>query len=314
MAEGFGHFDPCDSLYVAPHVDDVALSCPARILAEVGRGMTVAVVTVFGGAGETAAAADNLAARGVRHHCLGLPEAARRDPAYASFRALTRERQPTDELSLQAAVDALTDLAHRSRAREVYVPLGVGGHIDHRLCHEACLRSFESGDGRNVFLYEERPEAFVRGAVRIRLGHVGARLPPGAASAADRTSLAPFLFRFQIAPALRGDLKGFTDRVRSARVAASLWREARSWHPQRGFGPRLQPIVHAADAEAASAVRALAAVPSASAAGVPERLAKLSAAYARRLGGGAYAERYWLLLPHRLAGGLSTDSPDAATA
>ena len=35
----------------------------------------------------------------------------------------------------------------------------------HRLVHEASLRGFQGGEGRNVFLYEERPE-FVGPAVR----------------------------------------------------------------------------------------------------------------------------------------------------
>jgi hypothetical protein len=36
------------------------------------------------------------------------------------------------------------------------------------------------------------------------------------------------------------------------------------------------------------------------------RLARLSAAYARRLGAGEHAERYWLLLPPREEGGITT--------
>ena len=69
-------------------------------------------------------------------------------------------------------------------------------------------------------LYEERPEAFVRGAVRVRLGQLGARLPPAAAQAADRAHLAPFLWRFHLAPSLRGDLRGWPELLRSTGLAA----------------------------------------------------------------------------------------------
>jgi len=41
------------------------------------------------------------------------------------------------------------------------------------------------------------------------------------------------------------------------------------------------------------------------AAAAPERLARLAAAYARRLGAKGYAERYWLLLPARDEGQIS---------
>ena len=119
-----------------------------------------------------------------------------------------------------------------------------------------------------MFLYEERPEAFVRGAVRVRLGQVGARLPPAAAHAADRARLAPFLWRFHLAPALRGDLKGWPERLRSTGLAARQWRQGRAWHPQKGFGPRLQPVVHPTEPALFEGVRALqAALASSSASG-----------------------------------------------
>ena len=282
---------PCDSLYVSPHADDVALSCPARLLADAGRGRRVVVVAIFGEAGNASGPWTQVS--------LGLPEASQRTPGYATFQQLTEARHPDDDPWLARAVEALSNLAHQTRASQVYVPLGVGSHIDHRLAHEAALRSFQSGDGRDVFLYEERPEAFVRGAVRVRLGEMGARLPPAAAQAAEAPSLLPFLLRFHTAPTLRGDMRGWSERLRSTRLAARKWRAGRAWHPQRGFGPRVQPIVHPADATAAGEAVRLAELMGSRAARSPERLARLAASYGRRLGAGGYAERYWLLLPAR---------------
>jgi LmbE family N-acetylglucosaminyl deacetylase len=299
--------DGCDSLYVSPHGDDVLLSCAARLLSELAQGLRVAVVTVFGADARHAAAAAALDRLGVRRLDLGLPEARGRQASYSAFEALTAPSHADDDRLAGVAADALADLGHRSRARQVYVPLGVGGHVDHRLCHDAALRSFESGDGRNVFLYEDRPEAFVRGAVRMRLGHLGARLPPGAVGAADDTSLAAFLLRFHVGPSLRGDLKGWAERARGARVAARLWRESRSWRPAKGFGPRLQPVMHAADADALSAVRALVAE-SAASKRAGERMSVLASRYARRLGASEHAERLWLLLPGHAGSGSSSST------
>jgi LmbE family N-acetylglucosaminyl deacetylase len=233
---------PCDSLYVSPHHDDVLLSCGARLLGEAARGLRILVVTVFGDGGRDWPDVGGLGSADVRRLALGLPDARRRSDYYASFQALVEGRRADDDGWVGPLVQALGDIGHRTRASQVYVPLGVGSHIDHRLAHEASLRGFQSGDGRNVFLYEERPEAFVRGAVRVRLGQVGARLPPAAAGAADRARFAPFLWRFHLAPSLRGDLKGWPELLRSTGLAARQWRQGRAWHPQKGFGPRLQPV------------------------------------------------------------------------
>ncbi len=296
---------PCDSVYVSPHADDVFLSCPARLLQDQARGAQILIVTLFDDAGRSqqgapaARRASFLARPGVQHLDVGLPAAPARDSAYTTLRGLTQGRQAVDEGCLGRAVELLADVGHRTRAREVYVPLGVGQHIDHRLAHEASRSAFPPrGGGRNVFLYEERPEAFGPGAVRVRLSQVGARLPPGAVEAPDRAGLARLLVRFHVAPTFRGDLKGGGDWLRSAGLAARQWRESRAWHPLKGLGPRLQPVVDAA-AEPPPEVRELIGPRSAA-------VEKLSRAYSVAVGGLAYAERYWLLLPPREADGLES--------
>jgi len=296
---------PCDSLYVSPHHDDVLLSCGARLLADAAQGLRILVVTVFGEEARPWPEIGDLARADVRRLSLGLPDARKRSDYYSSFQALVEGRRADDDGWVKQLAQALGDIGHRSKASQVYVPLGIGSHIDHRLSHEASLRALQSGDGRNVFLYEERPEAFVRGAVRVRLGQVGARLPPAAAHAADRARLAPFLWRFHWAPSMRGDLKGWPETIKSTGLAARQWRQGRAWHPQKGFGPRLQPVVHPTDAALFEGIRALQAA-IAPTAGAATRVARLSAAYARRLGGGEHAERFWLLLPPREEGGITT--------
>jgi LmbE family N-acetylglucosaminyl deacetylase len=194
----------------------------------------------------------------------------------------------------------LADVAPRVKARQVYVPLGVGGHIDHRLVHEAALQVLTDEPGRNLFLYEERPEAFAPGAVRVRLGLLGARLPPAATESAEGASLARYLLRVQSAPAWRGDLKGWGDRFSTFGAAAGEWRSSRVWNPQKAFGPRLQPVVHAADGPAAEAARQLWSKLRSSEAAPKRRAERWRAAtqaYTRKLGGEELAERYWLVLP-----------------
>jgi len=295
---------PYDCLYVSPHADDVAFSCAGRLLADQGRGLRTVVLGLFEGAGgESRPARDvagALARVGADYVVAGLPAAGRRDPFDASHRALADRRLPEDEAMLDQASRILSEAALRTRARHVYAPLGVGGHVDHRLAHDAGLRVFAGKPGLNVFFYEERPEAFVPGAVRVRLGNLGARLPPAAHRSAERAGLARYVFRFPLAPALRGDFRGWTDRLRTAACAARQWRQARGWNPQKAFGPRFQPVVPAASAEAIPALREILlalAPPGARTARFAERFSRLSAAYSRRLGAAPHGERYWLLLP-----------------
>ena len=204
-----------------------------------------------------------------------------------------------------AAAEALADARHRTRARQVYVPLGVGGHIDHRLAHDAALRAFDSGDGRNVFLYEERPEAFVRGAVRMRLGQVGARLPPGAAEAADDTEpgrVPPALPR---PPSLRGRPEGLGGaRAGGAGGRAALARGPVVAARERGSAPGSSPSLHETPDASLAAVRAMAAEAAASPRAA-ERMSSLATRYARRLGARGHAERLWLLLPPAAHGRLT---------
>jgi LmbE family N-acetylglucosaminyl deacetylase len=289
-----------DCLFLSPHADDVAFSSPARLHWEVKRGQSVLVLALFGTADPASPGAAAVEALGADYASAGL-EPGNARLSSDSFGALAYGRGDEDGEILVRAARLLADVEPRIRARQVYAPLGVGGHVDHRLTHEAALRAFSSGEGRNVYLYEERPEALVRGAVRVRLSLLGARLPPAAANAPERTGLTRYLLNVHVPPSLRGDLRGLGDRLRSSGGAAREWRLARAWNPQKAFGPRLQPVVHTGDASALAAANAatLTLLPPDARGRTrrARRFAALSAAYARRLGAPGHAERFWLLLP-----------------
>ena len=293
--------DRYDALFISPHAHHVSFACAGRLLFERDRGSRCLVLALFESAESAPGAEPALAELGVDYRAAGLPPARRRLAKGDSFGEVAFARRAEDDDWLAQAIRLLAALGPRVRPRHVYAPLGVGGHIDHRLAHEASLRAFGGEGGLNVFFYEERPEAFAPGAVRLRLGLLGARLPPGAARVPERAGLTRYLMSFHVAPTLRGDLRGWSDRLRATGSAAREWRLAKAWNPQRAFGPRFQPIVHPVEADrrpaVAEAVAAFLPTGGRSRDRARRRFESLSAGYARSLGTPGYSERFWLLLP-----------------
>jgi hypothetical protein len=292
---------PVDSLYIAGLAEDVLRSCRARLARDLDDGLRITVLTLF--APLAGAALDALAREGIDVYSAGLPNAAERHPGRRPLDALVAEPNEVDEDCLARASAQLLDLGGRTRATQVYAPLGVGGHPDRRMAHDAARNVFRSGGGRDVFFYEERPEALLHGAVRVRLAQIGARLPPAAADAAEKATLLRFMLRFHVGPSSRGEIRGAQERLRALPLAARFWRDGQSWQPQRSRGPRLQPVVW----ELAAHTRFGGAPPR------DRRADALEASYGRRLNAGTHAERYWLLLPP-LAGDNWEELPLAAGA
>jgi LmbE family N-acetylglucosaminyl deacetylase len=287
-----------DSLYVSPRSGDALLACAARMHADAGKGSKALVVTLFEGPAFAGGASLLPSLLGVDNVSIGLRPAQRRHPQRPPLSSLRFDTFPEDDTLRDQIARHLADLRPRVRPRHVFAPLGVGGHLDHRIAHDAAISAFGGREaGRNVFLYEERPEAFPRGQVRLRLGLLGARLPAGAVRSADRSSFLRYLAGHHRAAQLRGDAGGVLDRLRAVRPAAARWREARAWNPQKAFGPRLQPMIHVADAGAAAFAREVASAIVPDARGAALRFESLAAEYTKRLGGGGHLERYWLLLP-----------------
>jgi LmbE family N-acetylglucosaminyl deacetylase len=181
---------PYQRIYLSPHLDDAALSCGGLIYQERQAGLSVLVVTVMAGD----APSDGQSSPIVRelHARWGLdtnpnPATARRaedrqalsilgadllhwewpecvyrrhpisgDFMYPSEASLWGAVHPAEkELSAQIAW-RLADLSLASNGR-VYVPLTVGGHVDHHLVRQAA-ETWGAPGGELVY-YEEYPYA-----------------------------------------------------------------------------------------------------------------------------------------------------------
>jgi LmbE family N-acetylglucosaminyl deacetylase len=178
-------------LFLSPHPDDVALSCGALVAQLYARFERVVMATCYGGAGslrhltpyqkealgfvghsaaltpagvmEERASEDRAFAEvvGAELIALGLPDAVFR--GYEGEEALLGPPREDDP----PPTSALAELLHSVQPDVVYVPLSVGGHIDHRQVFRAGVfelaggraGSFSEKDCRAVF-YEDFPYAW----------------------------------------------------------------------------------------------------------------------------------------------------------
>lgn len=212
-------------LLISPHLDDAVFSCAARIAREAETGAKVTVATVFSHACRGSKAGPGYAARreedrrGVRRlgatpRWLGLVDAPERNPFYADFRSIVLGTAPEDRATLAVVRRRLAGLLAELTPDVLYLPLGVGTHIDHRLVFAAatalpatCPRLF----------YEDQPYAMVDGAVGLRLAELGLAPVPGDRGAAEFQPATPqrtarFLRSFRSAPYVRRYLPAGPER------------------------------------------------------------------------------------------------------
>jgi LmbE family N-acetylglucosaminyl deacetylase len=183
-----------DAIYLSPHLDDAILSAGGAILTACDQGMSVLVATVCTrapGSGLPASAfarklhddwgvgwSDVLAVRLAEDECalaaagadglrLGFLDAVYRCPQdYDSEKRLLGAISQGDPL--QSALDrAIGALAVRQRRAGFFLPLAVGGHVDHQITHRAYQMLAQRG--APVRFYEDLPYAMERGSVTTRL-------------------------------------------------------------------------------------------------------------------------------------------------
>jgi LmbE family N-acetylglucosaminyl deacetylase len=186
-----------EHIYLAPHLDDAAVSCGGAIARHADTDDRVLVVTlctaapaaplselaqemhhVWGLAPDEAVAArlreDDLALEllSADTYRAGMLDAIYRMPqAYASLGALFGTPAPDDPL-LPAAIDLFAQLGQRFPRATFYAPLGVGNHADHLLAHDAAQATL----GGAVAFYEDFPYVTRPQALDQRLAALGGSL------------------------------------------------------------------------------------------------------------------------------------------
>ncbi len=180
-----------DCLYISPHLDDAVLSCGAQIADKINAGKSVLNVSLF-----TANEPDVPPSEFARkfHSWLGLDGNivdARRKEDIESCRILKADHfhaglsealyrldsangkpyyndvKELFDVPAQRDLQVLTEIEHVLKSlptySEIYIPLGVGGHVDHQLVRRAAENIFPS-DG--TYYYEDYPYVSKWGALR----------------------------------------------------------------------------------------------------------------------------------------------------
>ncbi len=188
--------------FISPHYDDIALSCGGLVARLAAMGRTARVEVVFGQEPELdqplspfaasmhegwgLSAADAIASRRAEEassaRILGAETALLpfRDSIYRGDRYTSDEllfAAPTaDEAGLPGELVASLHLPDEpDRSVRFYVPLGVGGHVDHRHAYGAGVILAQRG--WDVWWFEDLPYALMSGALEQRLVALAAETP-----------------------------------------------------------------------------------------------------------------------------------------
>ncbi|PDW03377.1 PIG-L deacetylase family protein [Candidatus Viridilinea mediisalina] len=189
---------PYAHIFLAPHLDDAALSCGGLIAQLTSQDEAVLVVNLCSGSpppdaglsgfaaamherwalpdhevvrlrrAEDAAALDLLAADS--YHLAWLDAIYRMPDSYATNEQLFGPVVPTDPLVRQVAPQ-LANLAARFPSATFYAPLGVGHHVDHQIAHRAAHALAHQGCA--LAYYEDFPYVATAGALLQRLNALG---------------------------------------------------------------------------------------------------------------------------------------------
>ncbi len=178
-----------DTIYLAPHLDDAALSCGGQIYAQTQKGAKILIVTIMAGdptngtfsrfaqalhdrwqleteivatrRREDAHASQILGADYQHGHipdCIYRFERQTNTPLYPDWSAIIGTIHPQEsDLIVQLSVQ----LATLPPAKRILAPLAVGNHVDHQIVRQAAELCFAN----QLFYYEDYPYVQTEGAL-----------------------------------------------------------------------------------------------------------------------------------------------------
>lgn len=225
---GTSSFATARAIFLSPHYDDAVLSCGGTVALLADQGCEPIVVTVF--AGEVPdemltnfakwkhsrwgvnGVEENVTRRqeedrhavetlGARAHWLGYPDAIYRGDRYLSDPSLFGTPQAVETGLITLIADEIRSMPEWDDNDTVFVPLGIGAHVDHQITF--AVGRILADRGVRVLAYEDCPYAIhTRAGVDRRLGELeGAIGPPllvAIGTTLERRIEAIFAYRSQV--------------------------------------------------------------------------------------------------------------------
>ena len=182
MAEAANLTDHFKAVFISPHLDDAVFACGGTI-ARLAANNPVLVVNVFTGyptdfskgaikVGQERYMEEREAAQFLGYQSLNLGEtdAIFRPATGGSPGRLFRPLRATDIARIAPLGRRIDTLLAELYYEQLYVPMAIGWHVDHLLCHLATRHHLSE---RGVFLYEDAPYCLIPNATRYRAHEVG---------------------------------------------------------------------------------------------------------------------------------------------
>ena len=280
------------AVFLSPHLDDAVFSCGGLIAKLVESGEHVLIVNIFS---ETPSPPnrhdeESEVARflGVEVMCLGELDAVIRHKSYRSLLHMFSRIETSDRARLPDVANKLKTLLEGIRHETLYVPLGVGWHVDHLLTHEIGQRI---GEKSKIRFYEDTPYCLLPRFTEHRLQQLGGMLIPHVAGAARDAGRA----MMSMAPTqkfVRSPFRFLIEWIITLWFWAVLRRQSRIKESPSKFAPEPMQL----EAQLAKKIDASLLYKSQfgefflDRSDCESRLRK----YSRQIGGGtAYVERYW---------------------
>ena len=164
------------TLYISPHLDDVAFSCAGSLLLEEQKPLSI---TIFSDA-EPQNKKETFRQR--QHEESIAASRGNYDFLFAGFHDLRRTKKVNyfgliwgemEEHLITAVYEYLKKIIEQTQAKKVIAPLGVGRHVDHRICYEAICKLHVNFPKHDIWFYEDRPYSFPPQSTEVRLAELG---------------------------------------------------------------------------------------------------------------------------------------------
>ncbi|WP_372364601.1 PIG-L family deacetylase [Candidatus Uabimicrobium sp. HlEnr_7] len=169
--------DNYDDIYISSHLDDVGFSCPTSIL-NAPKNRRILVVTIFS-EGKSADCPKFLARQQEEHNA---SIQGGYDYIFAQFNDIRKSKvishngliwsELTETQLIESVRAWLVELFDIAKPKTVFVPIGVGRHIDHRITHITCNEVLINSN-IEVWYYEDRPYALVPQSTEVFLRELG---------------------------------------------------------------------------------------------------------------------------------------------